>query len=220
MLKLFAFAATVCVSSVSACVCASLLSLSCVCACEPSRRWGGAAPALLPVRSDVGEQLSPQRGGEPRSPPAEALRSDGRHACDGRSASRPSQGSARARRKTRIEQARCNSASTPSISTQLAVPPAWGPLGLRRPRPPATRPEQPAFCLHKQNLPYQKLVGLLTSSKRFVLSTRSRPLGARLAAADDASARAWTQGARPANLTLSGPRSRLLRRPAVLIRPS
>ena len=45
-------------------------------------------------------------------------------------------------------------------------------------------------------------------------------VGARVAAADDASARAWTPGARPANLTLSGPRSRLLRRPAVLIRPS
>ena len=117
MLKLFAFAATVCVSNVSVCVCASLLSR--VCACVPAvaaaaRRVcvtavtvaaaaASRSPSERPAAPDVGEQLSPQRGCEPRSPPAEALRTDGRHACDGRSASRPSQGSARDAQQAKTE---------------------------------------------------------------------------------------------------------------------
>ena len=82
-------------------MCVRRYSLSRVCV-RASRRGGGAA-LLLPVRSDVGEQLSPQRGGEPRSAPAEALRTDGRHACDVRSASRPSNRSARARPQAKTE---------------------------------------------------------------------------------------------------------------------
>ena len=92
----FALAATVCVINVSVCV-----RVSCVCVFASGR--GGGAALLLPVRSDVGEQLPPPQGCEPRSAPARALRTDGWHACDGRSASRPSIRSARARPQAKIE---------------------------------------------------------------------------------------------------------------------
>ena len=71
-------------------------SLVCVCgrACVPAVAAAARSPSERPVPTS-GEQLSPQRGCEPRSAPAEALRTDGWHAYDGRSASCPSNRSAR-----------------------------------------------------------------------------------------------------------------------------
>ena len=101
MLNEFALAATVCVINVIASrVCVRVSRV-----CERARRRGGAVqPSERPAVPTSGEQLSPQRGCEPRSSPAEALRTDGWHACDGRSASRPSNRSARDAQQGRIEQ--------------------------------------------------------------------------------------------------------------------
>ena len=104
----FSFAATVCVINVIASrVC---VRVSCVCV-RASGRGGGAA-LLLPVRSDVGEQLPPQRGcngalrQRKRSGPMAGMRVTA-------AAPRVRRMGPRAPAGQDYEQERCNSASTP-----------------------------------------------------------------------------------------------------------
>ena len=217
-----------CASFALSCVCvpagAAAARRVCVRACVSAVAAAAAAaarsPSERPAAPDVGEQLSPPQGCEPRSPPAEALRTDGRHACDGRSASRPSQGSARdARQADRAEEP-----LTQRLRHEIRHSCSYRPLGGDRRYVGPDHRQQSQSSPHFGSFCPKMRLGLVSSvsltASNIPRKHASRPLGARVAAADEASARAWTRGARPANLTLSGPRSRLLRRPAVPIRPS